>query len=821
MVSDIKQQYRSHPNKLLHVHIEGVRDKALRHICHKGTPTETLVYLAAMFHDLGKINPNFQAKLSGKQPEGYSSHAYLSAYGLLCLIATKPDYIKRYFEESELMAWLPALLMMIRKHHGHLQNLPEALGQEELERLKIFLQEKGAQLPVSDYLNALLSETFPTISVRWNERLTELFWLKDKKRWASNALNYFSSTQYAFASLIEGDKRDAGNLVEEDWTTVSSQWSEALGNRLTALFNDFAAHPNAAIPLNERRTAMRKQAVHELKSALTEGKRAFQLTAPTGAGKTLMLLALASVIQEKSPEHGIIFCLPFLSITEQVEGILKNDLGLSILSATSKSRNKSIEDIQQELEDNPNAEVLKLLLQEIYDAHTFNHPFVVTTFVQFFETLMSNRNSRLLKLPNFRKRIFILDEIQSLPPHLYTFFAAWLHHFCKQHDAYVIFSSATMPSFQIPDRSSKHQVRTFFKDFCSEEQPICAILNAQHFFKAAVFNRYRIENLADEDWDLERLAAVLAKERSACLVILNTIGDTKELYALLKNQDIEVLLLNTHFTPLDRSAKIAEAKQKLENEEHFILISTQLIEAGVDISFPVLYRDLCPLPSLIQSAGRCNRNGELGTMGGCVRLIALRKENGKLKAELIYRQHQKRFLTFLQQRLPNQIAEAELFKFQEHFFKEEVANNLEIGRFKVYDKNKDKNELLNLIEEMSKGNFATVGRLRLIETQVFGDSYEYYIRSSEKDDAFDELKGIVDRLSRSESYGQYAAIKSQINQKLQEMRERTVTVRSYDGQPPLVAANEEPLYGLYVLGDLGAYSYDEGIRLGHIENQFL
>lgn len=152
----------------------------------------------------------------------------------------------------------------------------------------------------------------------------------------------------------------------------------------------------------------------------------------------------------------------------------------------------------------------------------------------------------------------------------------------------------------------------------------------EKYFADEVFNCYSIQRLVQDNFTIDDLATHILNQSESCLVILNTIQDTKDLFALFSHSSDEYLLLNTHFHLEDRKAKIATCKAKLQNGERVVLISIQLIEAGVDIDFPVLYRDLCPLPNLIQSAGRCNRNKTKNK--GKVYFFELKKD-GKLRAE--------------------------------------------------------------------------------------------------------------------------------------------------------------------------------------------
>ena len=267
----------------------------------------------------------------------------------------------------------------------------------------------------------------------------------------------------------------------------------------------------------------------------------------------------------------------------------------------------------------------------------------------------------MLKLPNFRNTIFLLDEIQALPPRLYTFFTAYLTQFCEKNKSYAIISTATQPNFNLPE---KDEIKTFFNNYNVPYE-----LLSQSYFQNELFNRYKIA-IDKSGTDINELKEKLLNSKKSVLVILNTIDDTKDLYSLLIEDGIlkeEVLLLNTHITPKHRKQKINIAKQRLKENKKIILISTQLIEAGVDIDFPVLYRDMTTVSSIVQSAGRCNRNGKLKNKG-IVNLIRLKK-NGQYRANLIYQGDNKDLLTFTNQALQtNNYLEKELISVQKNFF---------------------------------------------------------------------------------------------------------------------------------------------------------
>jgi Predicted helicases len=235
-------------------------------------------------------------------------------------------------------------------------------------------------------------------------------------------LNFFQDIQFAFASTIQADKADAAcfdNFIKIQNKEII-EFSKIFNDKLELYLNGLQQNSD----LNVVRTEIRNIATNNIKKGLEDNQRVFELTSPTGSGKTLMLLSLASEIIKIKGAKRIIYSLPFLSITEQVEQeVLKIFKGYEsfIQRIDSKSENKRLEKLQEELDNNPevgkdyNFELLE------FQENTFSYPMVITTFVRFIETLLSNKNAELLKLPNFSHCIFLLDEIQALPPRLYSF----------------------------------------------------------------------------------------------------------------------------------------------------------------------------------------------------------------------------------------------------------------------------------------------------------------------------------------------------------------------------------------------------------------
>lgn len=807
MDTDLTTAFKSHSEKYLQDHLQGVMAKVKYRTENLPTTLNLkLAEIAALFHDLGKINPHFQRKLKGEKVNEYSSHAYLSAYafGNFCSLNNKK--LASWTNRNE---QIHSLLALIARHHGNLPDFENRiLNVDETKRLADFLLT-NPHLPISEFLHEFKNYGSFAGFIEPHEQFTldcstdfqdKLFKAKLVEKFNKQPLEFFLETQFCFACLLEADKRDAGNNEDYNRRDLREKYFEAnFGRKIDEKLNSFT-NKN---PLNDLRTAMRVESVAGLREKLSEEKRVFTLSAPTGAGKTMMLLALAKEILAKDSSLSVIYALPFLSITEQVEKICREIFDDNVLRIDSRAENRTIQELQKKLDDEQTDENVKRLLQENFTETTFDHPFIVTTFVQVFEALLSNRNATLLRLPNFSKAVFLIDEIQALPYRLYSFFTALLDEFCRQFDSYAIISTATMPHLNFSEQQTETYIagRKLFFNYKTPEE----LLNASKYFGEKVFNRYRIARLLQENFTVSDLAQHIKTQNESCLVILNTIDDTKHLYDLLsENYSLkECVLLNTHFTLEDRRLKIEYCQKRLDNKEKIILISTQLIEAGVDIDFPTVYRDFCPLPSLIQSAGRCNRNGKLDL--GKVFFFALRKsETGKFSSELVYRDEAKGFLKYCRDKLPEMITEAKLFEIQKDFFKTEIGEYLKFGVHNQYG------EELDFVKLINKAAFEQLGKFKLIDERQFGCEFRYYI-SKEPDGEFEELKRLSE-IRNTRDYKQAMEKRSRIETQLRKMSARIVTIRVRD-ENFAPAFDGEEVFKIRKLADLSKYSFEKGIEL--------
>ena len=305
------------------------------------------------------------------------------------------------------------------------------------------------------------------------------------------------------------------------------------------------------------------------------------LQMPVGSGKTLCSLEIALQKALSTGKKRIIYVIPYTSIIEQTAAEFERLIGDNTTILQHHS-NYVFEDHKNEKEPDT-AEKLRLA-SENWDA-----PVIVTTNVQFFESLYHFKSSRLRKLHNLADSVIIFDEIHTLPVDLLQPCLRAVGYVTKYLNSEAIFLSATMPNYG-----------NLFEKYAPDLSVRQLITDTSDF---ACFRKCRYHTLGETDPD--SIAEKAAKYRSS-LIIVNKRSAARELYQQLGGTKFH---LSTYMTPHDRSDVIAKIREKLKAEEPVTVVSTSLIEAGVDLDFQAVFRELAGLDSILQSAGRCNREG--------------------------------------------------------------------------------------------------------------------------------------------------------------------------------------------------------------------
>jgi CRISPR-associated endonuclease/helicase Cas3 len=373
-----------------------------------------------------------------------------------------------------------------------------------------------------------------------------------------------------------------------------------------------------------------------------------------------------------------------------------------------------------------------------------------------------------------------------------------------------------MPNLELVDPKEQDECKLPSKLFTGYQKPK-EILEGYNVFKHPIFNRYVIKaDLLNQEMNDEKLVNHIIQEDTSALIILNTISDSKRIYTFLNERNslnTEILfLLNTHFTLVDRQRIIKEVQDRLKQGQRVILVSTQLVEAGVDIDFPVVYRDLCPLPSVVQSAGRCNRNGAMNQ--GNLFLFRLQHE-GQASAEWIY---DKEDLNFVVKHVTTNIEERDLIELQKKFF-DALSETKRIGIHKL----KKQNE--NMVEVANKGEFDTLGYFRLIDEDTIGKQYTYYIPENESDDSLGKLKKCQEKCQEfisKKDFNGWRKAQIDLESLFKRISQRCVTFRiSYRNETPQLGYSREVMGIRELSNPLKLYLKETGLQLDSTLNQIL
>ena len=344
-------------------------------------------------------------------------------------------------------------------------------------------------------------------------------------------------------------------------------------------------------------------------AAAEEPRGVFTLSAPTGSGKTLAMLAFALRHAAVRGQRRIVLVMPFLNIIDQTAGLYRQlfspDAGFPenyVLEDHSLAAANGGADGDEQSE----SERLRRLLAENWDA-----PIILTTSVQCLESLMSNRPSACRKLHRLADSVVMFDEVQTLPRELVVATLGTLSRLCGRFGATILFATATQPAFE----HLNERVREIATAGWAPRSVLGADGEGELFSVSA--RRTLVQWEHQTPVALEQLAERLARDPSnQLLCIVNLKRHAQCLAGLLRERNTEgVFHLSTSMCPAHRQSVLAEVQRRLVMGSPVRLISTQCVEAGVDIDFPVVFRALAPLEAIAQAAGRCNRHGCLPDPG--------------------------------------------------------------------------------------------------------------------------------------------------------------------------------------------------------------
>jgi CRISPR-associated endonuclease/helicase Cas3 len=520
--------------------------------------SENAAFICGALHDLGKYCLNFQHYIAKKALKG-GDHSLAGAEALEGLVTTRSDTI---------IAMI--LKYAIAGHHAGLADYKEL--QKRIDRGDynkadaVWRDEIGTNFgPLSPDFKHLS----PDDGVRAFQRA---FW-----------------GRMVFSCLVDADFKDTENFYKgHGQATADRTWPD-LRAHVGALRGRFDAH----MATIAARAAKKPSALNDLRAdilahILGQAERApglFTLTVPTGGGKTLASLGFAVRHAEAHGLRRIIYAIPFTSIIDQTAAIFRTLLGDDYIL----EHHASIED--QKFDAREQLSKLRLAMED------WAAPVVVTTNVQFFESLFAHRPAKCRKLHNIASSVIILDEAQSLPVHLVRPSLLALDELAKHYGCTIIFCTATQPAFDKRDFKFKNGLDLEGRELAPDPAGL-----AQQLTRVTILKGGALEDAALID-------ALGAQDQG--LVIVNSRKHALALYQAGKEQGLEGLVhLTTRQYAAQRREILARVREDLTEGRPCRVIATSLIEAGVDVDFPRVWRAEAGLDNILQAAGRCNREGK-------------------------------------------------------------------------------------------------------------------------------------------------------------------------------------------------------------------
>ena len=510
-------------------------------------------YAAGIAHDAGKEPQKWQDYLCKKS--GYDGKAHLEG---------SPGKLEHSCHGAKLSTELfgkvigRILSYCIAGHHAGLPDYyPDEAGGKS--SLSYRLQKKTS------------NELSPELKDAINKKKPRSF----PRKFERDGLDLSLWIRMIFSSLVDADFLDTEAYMDE---RNSQQRGGYLPMKnLLEQFNSYITNKIASsdkTPIN----AIRQEILADCRSAAAHKQGNFSLSVPTGGGKTLSSLAFALEHAIKHDLCRVIYVIPYTSIIEQNADVFREVLG-----------------DDQVIEHHSNFDENDSTTKARLSAENWDAPVIVTTSVQFFESLFAAKPSRCRKLHNIAKSVVVLDEAQLVPVEYLEPILQTMDLLRLYYQVSFVISTATQPAFKN---------REGFKGLPYVREIISNVSRLYTDLK-------RVEIETPQDWikatSWKKLAALLTNEEH----VLCVVSDRKSCRTLHKLMPKGTFHLSGLMCGQHRSKIINEIKQQLKEDRRVRVISTQLVEAGVDIDFPVVYRALAGLDSITQAAGRCNREGKL------------------------------------------------------------------------------------------------------------------------------------------------------------------------------------------------------------------
>lgn len=600
----------SHPGKSLTQHLRSVAESAgskiadLQHLPLLASGSHgTLAWIAGISHDIGKSSVYFQDYLRTKQFSDPILKSHSTVSSLYALVTS----MKKLGDTD-----LPLLAMMIvQGHHGRIPSPKEAVKRiiAHGPKLKLQLTNVYREPDLARFLRGLGLPEYNSVMAAVN-RTTLLNLIKRSDGWKQRSLSRYFETNLVFSALVDADRMDAAGVASPPRFSVDA-------GMISTYCDNIEATGVVDLGSDSQVSQMRQYVRRKVMSSLDTESRIFSLTAPTGSGKTLTALLFASSLREwlekkDGTKRRIIYVAPFLGIIDQNERVIREALGANRSHSPLVLTHHHLSRLQYESPENESysSSQAQLLIE------AWNAEVIVTTFVQLLESLIGARASSLRKLHNLAGSIVVLDEVQSVDYKHWLLIHDCIRFLADSLDTRFILMTATQPLI-----FPREEVKELFeRDYPAPER---------------VTIKADLRGVAIDEFVSEVNSLLKLHSDSSVLVIMNTIRSAIQVFDGLS--PIEgVFFLSAGIVPAQRKSVIQQINRRLKEKKRTILVSTQVVEAGVDLDFDVVVRDLAPMDAIVQSAGRCNRNGRRKQEESPVYIYAVHDGSGRYFGNMIY-----------------------------------------------------------------------------------------------------------------------------------------------------------------------------------------
>lgn len=655
--------YENKSSQLLVEHLRGVARIAKETSQLNGIDDKEImnvIEILGLCHDFGKASSYFQKYLEGKYNGDLKKHGEISAYFTYYMLPER---------------WKLIGFICVKRHHGNIDIENNSFfateNEEVLKEISKDIKSNIEELKL--IYKCDLEKFFSKMGDGTLIKEVKLAFIKRtstmKRKTIKEQQQEFMLLQYLWSLLLTGDKtqlitgktfKNIQGLSERFTLNYKNNIRKSLIERIPDIEKS---------PLFNIREEIYDSTISSINSLDIEKDRKLSINVPTGTGKTIAVYGAAfrlseRLIEEKGIVPNIIYNIPFMSVIDQNYDVLEEiltanevDISTDLILKYHSMSPIEYKDYEEKEYKNYDARFL---------VENWQSTVITTTFVQLFNSIFkSGVNSIVHRFHKLAGSIVILDEVQSVPTKYYPIIEDLFNILCDNFNCYIITVTATKPLFL-------------------EGKEL--VINNHIIFKE--MNRIIFENNTHIPLYLNEFKEVVLDDikhnnDKSILIILNTVKSTLDVFDYLKaelGESRKIIYLSTEIIPKVRLEIIKEIK---DSKDKYILISTQLIEAGVDLDFDIVYRDIAPMDCINQSAGRANRNGAKGT--GIVKLYKLMNNNNKIFAFFVYSNSLlEATLTILKDK--RVIEENELWEINNEYFAKvkEVTDNHSLEEYKTY-----------------------------------------------------------------------------------------------------------------------------------------